>query len=142
LTSGRVTFASTGGLLADSGNLTFDGTTLNVTGSIRSTSATIADAATITPTAGSTNQYTVTALAQAATIAIPSGTPIDGQKLTIRLKDNGTGRALTWTTTSGGYRVIGTTLPTTTTASKVTYVGCVYNSQDTFWDVVAVTTQA
>ena len=31
LTSGRVTFASTGGLLADSANLTFDGTTLTST---------------------------------------------------------------------------------------------------------------
>ena len=115
---------------------------LDVVGTFRSTSVTIADAATITPTSDTTNQYTVTALAQAATIAVPSGTPIDGQKLTIRIKDDGTARALTWTTTSGGYRVIGTTLPTTTTASKVTYVGCIYNSQDSFWDVVAVATQA
>ncbi len=103
---------------------------------------TVADAATITPTSDSSDQYNVTALAQAATIAAPSGTPTDAQRLTIRLKDNGTGRALTWTTTSGAYRAIGVTLPTTTVASKVTYVGCVYNSQDSFWDVVAVTTQA
>jgi len=109
---------------------------------VRSNSATIASASTITPTSDTTNQYTVTALAVPATIAIPSGTPIDGQKLSIRIKDDGTGRALTWTTSAGGYRVIGTTLPTTTTASKVTYVGCVYNSQDSFWDVLAVATQA
>jgi hypothetical protein len=115
---------------------------LEVAGTIRSSSATIASAATITPTAGTTNQYTVTALATAATIAAPSGTPTDGQKLLIRLKDNGVARALTWTTTSGAYRAVGVTLPTTTTAGKVTYVGCVYNSQDTFWDVIAVTTQA
>lgn len=100
---------------------------------------TVADAGTITPTSDSSDQYNVTALAQAATIAAPSGTPTDGQRLTIRLKDNGTGRALTW---NGAYRAIGVTLPTTTVASKVTYVGCVYNSQDTLWDVVAVTTQA
>lgn len=103
---------------------------------------TVADAATITPTGDSSDQYSVTALAQSATIAAPSGTPTDGQRLTIRLKDNGTGRALTWTTSSGAYRAIGVTLPTTTVASKVTYVGCVYNSQDSYWDVVAVTTQA
>lgn len=114
---------------------------LDVTGTIRSSSATITSASSITPTANLTNQYTVTALAVGATFQIPSGTPIDGQKLTIRIKDNGTPRALTWTTTAGGYRVIGTTLPTTTVASKVTYVGCIYNSQDSYWDVIAVTTQ-
>jgi hypothetical protein len=117
---------------------------MDVAGAVRGASTTITGAAggTINPTSNTTNQYTITALGAAATIDTPTGTPIDGQKLTIRIKDNGTGRALTWTTSAGGYRVIGTTLPTTTTASKVTYVGCVYNSQDSFWDVVAVTTQA
>jgi hypothetical protein len=118
------------------------GVELDVVGTIRSSSAAVASASTITPTAGTTNQYNVTALAVPATIAAPSGTPIDGQKLTIRIEDDGTARALTWTTTSGAYRVIGTTLPTTTTASKTIYVGCIYNSTDVFWDVVAVATQA
>jgi hypothetical protein len=105
-------------------------------------SATVASASTITPTSDTTNQYTVTALAAAATIAIPTGTPDDGQRLTIRIKDNGTARALTWTTSAGGYRIVGTTLPTTTVVSKVLYVGCIYNSQDSFWDVIAVAQQA
>jgi len=117
---------------------------LDVSGTLRSTSTTITGAAggTITPTSDTTNQYTITALGAAATIAIPSGTPIDGQKLTIRIKDNGTARALTWTTSAGGYRIIGTTLPTTTVISKTVYVGCAYNSADSFWDVVAVAQQA
>lgn len=120
------------------------GAKLDVTGTIRSTSTTITGAAggTITPTSATTNQYTVTALGAAATIDIPSGTPIDGQKLTIRIKDNGTARALTWTTSAGGYRIIGTTLPTTTVISKTVYIGCIYNSADSFWDVVAVAQQA
>lgn len=101
----------------------------------------ITDAATITPTGDSSDQYNVTALAQPATVAAPSGTPTSGQKLILRIKDNGTGRALTWTTTSGGYRVVGVTLPTTTTANKTSYIGCIYNSDATFWDVVAVTTE-
>jgi hypothetical protein len=103
---------------------------------------TVASAATITPTADTADQYNVTALATAATIATPSGTPVDGQRLILRFEDNGVARALTWTTTSGAYRAVGVTLPTTTAASKVTYVGCIYNAQDVFWDVVAVTTQA
>jgi hypothetical protein len=131
--------------VSGSGPLTWGGA-LNVSGNLSARIipriGTVADAATITPAADTSDQYNVTALNQAATIAIPTGSPADGQKLSIRLKDNGTGRALTWTTSAGGYRVIGTTLPTTTTANKVTYVGCVYNAQDSFWDVVAVTTQA
>jgi hypothetical protein len=99
---------------------------------------TVADAATITPTADDSDVYTVTALAQTATIAAPSGTPTNGQTLVIRLLDNGTARALTWNSI---YTVIGVTLPTTTTLSKYTYVGCIYNSTSSKWDVLAVQTQ-
>lgn len=114
-----------------------DGTTWQSVARIRI--GTTADAATITPDADSHDLYTVTALAQAATIAAPTGTPLNGQRLIIRIKDNATGRALTW---NAIYRVIGTTLPTTTTASKTVYVGCMYNSADTKWDVTAVATEA
>lgn len=103
---------------------------------------TIASSATITPNADTDSQVSVTALAVAATIAIPSGTASDGQRLMIRFEDNGTARALTWTTTAGGYREVGLTLPTTTTATKVLYVGCVYNALDGFWDVIAKGEQA
>lgn len=101
----------------------------------------ITSSSTITPPSDTADQYSVTALAVPATIAIPSGTPVAGQKLTIRLKDDGTARALTWTTSAGGYRVIGSTLPTTTVISKTVYVGCIYNSAESFWDVVAVAQQ-
>jgi hypothetical protein len=97
---------------------------------------------TLTPNSDTTDIFNAFALDGAVTLAAPSGTPIDGQRIILRLRDDGTARALTWTTTSGGYRVIGTTLPSTTTISKLLYVGCVYNSTDSFWDVVAVTTQA
>lgn len=88
-----------------------------------------------------TDQYNLTALSTSLTINSPTGSPVDGQKLIIRFEDNGSSQTLTWTTTSGAFRVVGTTLPTSTTAGKVTYVGCIYNSQDVFWDVIAVTTQ-
>lgn len=100
---------------------------------------TVADAATITPTGDSSDMYTVTALAQAATIAAPSGTPTNGQRLIIRFLDNATGRALTW---NAIYRAVGITLPTTTTASKTLYVGFIYNSADSKWDGVATVVQA
>lgn len=102
---------------------------------------TIASSATITPTSDANDQYSVTTLATPATFAAPSGTPTNGQKLIIRYKDDGTARALTWTTTSGAYRAIGVVLPTTTVPNKTTYVGCIYNSAATYWDVVAVNTE-
>jgi hypothetical protein len=87
------------------------------------------------------DQVILTAQAASLSISAPTGTPVNGQKLTIRIKDNGTARAITWTTTSGGFRVIGTTLPTTTVVSKVVYIGAVYNSDENFWDVVSVAQQ-
>lgn len=100
----------------------------------------IASAATITPDS-TDSQYNITALATDATLAAPAAGK-DGQQLRIRIKDNGTARAITWTTSSGGYRAIGTTLFTSTVAGKTIYVGCIYNAADSFWDVVSVSTQA
>jgi hypothetical protein len=96
----------------------------------------------LTPNGDTTDLFEAESLTGAITLAAPSGTPTDGQKLLIRLKDNGTARGITWTTSSGAYRAVGITLPTTTVISKVTYVGCVYNGTDLFWDAVATVTQA
>jgi len=100
---------------------------------------TAATATTLTPDVSVGDIYAYTALASALTINAPIGTPTNGEKLIFRLLDNGTGRALTWNAT---FTIIGVTLPTTTTASKTTYVGCIYNANNTRWDVIAVTTEA
>jgi hypothetical protein len=92
--------------------------------------------ATITPTSDTADQYEVLALATPATIAAPSGTPTDGQKLLLRIKDSGSSQGLTWTTSSGAYRAVGITLPTSTVSGKTVYIGCMYNAQDSYWDVV------
>lgn len=110
-------------------------TTIGVNGALQPLTVATTTGTTVTPTSGTTNQYNVTALASAATIAAPTGTPVDGQKLLIRIQDNGTARALTWNSI---YKAQGTTLPTTTVVSTPLYVGCVYNSQTSFWDVIAV----
>lgn len=94
---------------------------------------------TITPPAATVDQYNIIGLTGNITLAAPSGTPTDGQKLILRIKDAGTSVGITWNAT---YRVIGVTLPTSTTANKTSYIGCIYNSTDVFWDVVAVGTQA
>lgn len=92
---------------------------------------TITTATTITPSLGN---YNVTALGSAATIAAPSGTPAQSDLIVLRIKDDGTARALTWNSV---YRAIGVTLPTTTIAGKMLYVGMKYNLEDAKWDVLA-----
>jgi hypothetical protein len=94
--------------------------------------------ATLTVNSDSFDQAVLTAQAVALSVAAPTGTPVNGQKLTLRFKDNATAQTISWTTTSGGFRVIGCTLPTTTVISKTVYIGCIYNSDDTFWDIVSV----
>jgi len=102
-----------------------------------------ASASTLTPSIATADVYAYTALAANLTINAPTGTPVDGDKLIFRILDNGTPRNLTWDAT---YTVIGVTLPTTTTANKTVYVGCIYNAYGASgtgrWDVIAVTTQA
>jgi len=85
------------------------------------------------------DQQSFSALANALTINADAGTPTDGQKTIFRFKDNGTARALTWTTgTSKSFRAVGVVLPTSTVVDKTVYVGCIYNTLDSRWDVVAV----
>ena len=98
-----------------------------------------ASTASLTIDSDATYQYSLTALAAALTIEAPSGTPFNSQDLLIRIKDNGTARALTW---NGIFQVIGVTLPTTTVINKTMYIACIYNSADTKWDVIGVREQA
>ena len=101
---------------------------------------TTASSSTPTPTGGSReNELYVTALAVNATIAAPTGTPVNGNRLIIRILDNGTTRTLAYNSV---FRAIGVTLPTATTANKTIYLGCIYNSTDSKWDVVAVAEEA
>jgi hypothetical protein len=87
--------------------------------------------------------YAATAQANALTINADSGTPVNAQKIIFRFLDNGTARALTWTTgSSKSFRAVGITLPTTTTINKTTYVGCIYNTAADRWDAVATVTEA
>ena len=99
----------------------------------------VTSTATLTVSSSTTDQSIITAQAEALTIAAPTGTPVEGQKLIIRLKDNGSARAITF---NAIFRALGVTLPTTTVASKTTYLGLVYNSTDTKWDILATKTEA
>ncbi len=93
---------------------------------------TVASSATPTPNGDTTDFYYITALAEAATFGAPTGTPVEGQRLIIRIKDNATARALAWNAIyRAGTDVV---LPTTTVISKTMYCNFIYNATDTKWD--------
>ncbi len=99
----------------------------------------VTSSSTPTPNFQTADQYNVTALAVDATFGAPTGTLSDGMSRFIRIKDNGTARALSW---NAAYRAINVTLPTTTVINKTLYLGMKYNSADSKWDVLAVGQEA
>lgn len=101
--------------------------------------ASIASSNAPAPNCATTDQFYVTALATDAIISAPSGTPTDGQKLLLRVRDNGTARALGF---SAVYRPIGQALPTVTSAGKTLYLGFIFNGADQCWDCLAQAQEA
>lgn len=99
---------------------------------------TTASSSSLTIDSDSYDLFTVTALAAGMTINAPTGTPTDGQPLLIRILDNGTARSLTW---NAAFRAVGVSLPSTTVISKYNYVGAVWNSADSKWDVITALQQ-
>lgn len=97
-------------------------------------------ASSATPTINTDNydEYDITALAAAITSMTTnlSGTPVNGQKLMLRFKDNGTARAITWGTSFVSSGVA--TLLATTVISKTHYVGLIYDSTAAKWVCIAV----
>ncbi len=69
--------------------------------------------------------YSITALASAITFTT-NGTANDFDKLIVRIKDNGTARALTFNPTY--FEAKGQALPTTTVAGKVITIGFIFDS--------------
>ena len=96
----------------------------------------VVSAATVTPNADTDDLVSVSAQAAPLTLANPSPvvTVVQGQKLIVRIKDDGTTRAITY---GNQYRAIQSSLPAATIASKILYLGFIYNATDTKWDLVA-----
>lgn len=85
----------------------------------------------------------ITALATAITSFVITGTPVDGNKLWIRYKDNGTARAISHSASGGGMSIVarGGILLTTTVTSKVSNEGFSWNAATSTWDCVASNTE-
>lgn len=102
---------------------------------------TIASSATPTINTDNCNCVTITALAADITSMTTnlSGTPVNFQKLMIRIKDNGTARAITW---GAKFEAVGVALPTTTVISKRLTVGFIYDTVTAKWGCVASVQEA
>lgn len=102
---------------------------------------TIASSATPAINADEADAVTITALATDITSMSTSltGTPTDFQSLIIRIKDDGTTRAISW---GASFESKGVDLPIATIANKVTTVGLLYDAVTAKWGCVASVTEA
>lgn len=144
ITSGQVTTALGYTPVTNARTLTINGTTYDLSANrswtitvptINPRVQTVTSASTVTPSADNDDEVVITAQGAALTLANWSGTPVQGQAIIIRIKDDGTARAITFDTL---YRAVGAYLPTTTVIGKTVYIACIYNSTDTKIDVVSV----
>lgn len=99
---------------------------LNAAGPILPRINTTSSSATPSIDTDTTDLFTITALAAAITSMTTNltGTAVNGQLLTIRIKDNGTARAITWGSSfvsSGLATLLGTTVVNKTHLVKLMY---------------------
>jgi hypothetical protein len=120
-----------------SDTLTPTGGKLNVAGAIPSRIVVIADATSITINADTTDIATQANTQAAGTLTInaPTGTPFNGQKFILRLSSTSV-QTFSWNAIFAGSTDL--TLPTASTGSgKFDYVGFIYNSTATKWQLLA-----
>ena len=102
---------------------------------------TITSSATPTINTDTCDAVTITALATAITSMTTNltGTPNNFDRLTFRIKDDGTARAITW---GASFVASGVALPTSTTLGKVLTVSFIYDSVKAAWACIASVVEA
>jgi hypothetical protein len=90
----------------------------------------------VAPNVDITDLYSLTALAEDITFSTPTGTPSNGQKLIIRILDNGVARNIIW---SADYINGGFALPAITDPGKTMHCEFIYNTDNTLnkWQLIA-----
>jgi hypothetical protein len=86
-----------------------------------------------TPNANTDDQFDALSMSVNMVFGTPTGSPVNGQRLLIRILDNGAARTIGW---SGGWRSAGPALPTTTTAFKWMHLLFRYNANWNYWDLL------
>lgn len=120
-----------GGNATITGNIDISGTSRLVP----ATAVTADGSNNITP---SKQEYSITALAHDAAVLAPTWAAQEGMVGSLKIKDDGNARALSWAT---GWVVIGVTLPTLTSAGKWLYVSYKYNAADSKFHVLGIARQ-
>ena len=95
---------------------------------------TVTSSASITPNADEDDLVTISADATFDVRPPTAYTVVNGQKLILRIKDDGAAYNITW---GAKYRAIQSALPSITIADKTLYLGFIYNLADDIWDLVA-----
>jgi hypothetical protein len=113
---------------------------VTATGGIKGRANTVTAAANVyTPAIDTTDLVLITTPAANFTIANPTGTPDDGQRLTVRIRSGTTGYAPTWGTSFMASGM--TTLPTATLpVSKTVTFSFIYDSTPAKWVLLAADT--
>ena len=103
---------------------------------IFSTRVSLSSTATPAPIGSSLfNYYTLAAQAVGATFDAPSGTPLDGNSLVLKIKASSTEIAIAWNAIYRG----GTDISLPTTTNKTMVLHFMYNAADAKWDLVGIT---
>lgn len=117
-----------------------DQVTLEIRGAGQATSAnSITSSTTPTVDVDAYGALYITALAGAITVVNVVGTPNNLQRLVVRIKDNGTARAIAW---GAQFEACGVALPTTTTQSKRLTTTFLYDAVSAKWGSVASVVEA
>ncbi len=142
-TEGRAVTLAVGAAIARDTEITAERDTVATLTNKRITARVTTITSSATPTVNTDNcdAVTITALATAITSMTTNltGTPANFDRLIYRIKDDGTGRGITW---GASFASRGATLPTTTVANKVLAVVFWWNSVTSTWDCMATATEA
>lgn len=103
---------------------------------LRRPAPSVTNPASLAPSITNFDNFAVIGQAQGLQILAPVGTLTDGRTIAIRVKDNGTARALAFDTIYRGSSEA--PLPNATVVGKVTYMGFQYNGDDAKWDLLAL----
>jgi hypothetical protein len=85
-----------------------------------------------TPNIDTTDVYSITALAEAASFGAPTGSPEHGQRLTIIISSNGVAQNISW---NSKYQGMGVLLPDLTMTDVPSWVEFLYNANTLNWEL-------
>lgn len=94
---------------------------------------------TFNPDVNNHDMFVVLSQSSSLTFGSATGTPYNGQRVIFRITASST-IPISFSTGSGGYRAVGVILPSSLAIGYTLYVGCIWNSSISQWDVLAVNT--